>query len=428
MATTKGRSAVADKGDLAAVAPMLQGAIDRGELAGVVTATWHRGQLVQQLALGWGDREAEVAMQPDSIFRVASMTKPVTAAAALMLVDEGRLKLDDPIDRWLPELGNLSVLRDPVGPLADTVPAERPITVDDLLTHRAGFAYGFSCSGPIGDAYNERLGDITRANTSPDAWLDALGSLPLIHQPGTQLLYGVSDDVLGFLVARIEGASFGDVLQHRVLDPLGMTDTGFHVPTSKQSRVAAMYDRDGARVVLPAIDRPPPFAAGGSGLFSTAADYLAFARMLHGDGTLNGVRLLRPETARAMHRNALTPAQRRIDFMGQPMWHGMGFGLGLATIEDPAASLILYGRPGAYGWPGAYGTWWQVDPDEDLIMIYLVQDYVPLYGDTAQTSAALAASATAPARQLLPVFRRLTYAALTDRPVGHWSDAPSPAI
>ena len=205
-----------------------------------------------------------------------------------------------------------------------------------------------------------------------------------------------------------------------------MADTGFHVPSGEQSRVAAMYDREGARVVLPAVERPPAFAAGGSGLFSTAADYLAFARMIHGDGMLDGVRLLRPETARAMHRNVLTPAQRRIDFMGQPMWQGMGFGLGLATIEEPAASLILYGRRGAYGWPGAYGTWWQVDPVEDLIMVYLVQDFVRLYGDTAETGAALAASATAPARQLLPVFQRLTYAALIDWPVGHWSDAPNP--
>ncbi len=417
---------MADEGGLAAIPAALQAAVDRGDLPGVVAVTWRHGRIVQHLALGWSDRDARVTMRPDGIFRIASMTKPITSAAALMLVDEGRLRLDDPVTRWLPELADLRVLRDPTGPLVDTVPADRPITVDDLLTHRAGFAYGFSCAGPIAAAYNERLGDIGDTDTSPDAWLAALGSLPLIRQPGAQLLYGVSDDVLGFLIGRVEGASLGDVLRRRVFDPLGMADTGFHVPPDQQARVAAMYDRDGARVALPTVDRPPAFAAGGSGLFSTAADYLAFARMIHGDGAVDGVRLLRPETARAMHRNALTPAQRQIDFMGQPMWQGMGFGLGVATIDDPAASLILYGRRGAYGWPGAYGTWWQVDPAEDLVIVYLVQDFMRLYGDTAETSAALAASATAPARQLLPVFQRLTYAALTDRPVGHWSDATSP--
>lgn len=417
---------MANEGRLAAIPLTLQRAIDRGDLAGIVTATWHRGRLIQHLALGWSDRDERVTMRPDSIFRIASMTKPVTSAAALMLVDEGRLRLDNPIARWLPELADLRVLRDPAGPLTDTVPAERPVTVDDLLTHRAGFAYGFSCAGPVADAYNGRLGDITFTHTSPDAWLAALGSLPLIHQPGLQLLYGVSDDVLGFLIARVESAPFGEVLRRRVLEPLGMADTGFHVPPDKQSRAAAMYDRDGARVALAAVDRLPAFAAGGSGLFSTAADYLAFARMIHGGGAVDGVRLLQPRTARAMHRNVLTPAQRQIDFMGQPMWQGMGFGLGLATIEDAATSLILYGRRGAYGWPGAYGTWWQADPAEDLVIVYLIQDFVRLHGETAETSAALAASATAPARQLLPVFQRLTYAALTDGPVGHWSDAPDP--
>ena len=400
-----------------AVASVLQPYFDRGELGGAVTLTWHRGKVVQNDAVGWRDIAARSPMQCDSIFRIASMTKPVTTVAALMLLDDGRLKLDDPVTRWLPELADMRVLRHAESPLDDTVAAVRDMTVEDLMTHRAGFGYSMFSSGPIASAYSEVLGSELFIDKSPDAWLHALGSLPLIYQPGDRLNYGLSTDVLGILVARIEGKPLAQLLKERIFDPIGMSDTGFWVPIAEHERVAVTYRYDDDRetlmpVDLPIADKPLASAAGGVGLFSTAGDYLRFARMLLNWGEVDGIRLLAPDTVRDMRTNRLTPAQRAIPFIGAPTWSGMGFGLGLGIVDAPDKNLLGCGGVGSFTWPGAFGTWWQVDPVADVIMLFMIQhwiDYTPTSG------AAIAGGRGMAGRMALPAFQDAVYGKGRDR-------------
>jgi CubicO group peptidase (beta-lactamase class C family) len=260
------------------------------------------------------------------------MSKPITSVAALMLVEEGRIGLADPISRWVPELANPRVLRDATGPLDDTVPGERAITVEDLLTHRSGIAYGPFSEGPIQEAYERVLGDPGMNRMTVDEWLGALGTLPLAYQPGERFHYGHSTDVLGFLVGRVEGKPLRSVLQERIFAPLGMTDTDFWLPREKRARLASLYayDEKAGRLVkvdTEMYDEPPQYTPGGGGLISSAADYHRFARMLLGDGALDGVRLLKPETARAMRTSSRRRSARSTSwacrFGGNP---GSGWG------------------------------------------------------------------------------------------------------
>jgi CubicO group peptidase (beta-lactamase class C family) len=403
-----------DPDKLAAIGPALQAFVDRGELAGVVTLTSRSGEIVQSEAIGWSDIETRTPMRSDTLFRIASMTKPITSVAALMLVEEGKIALTDPISRWIPELADPRVLRDAAGPLDDTVAAERAITIEDLLTHRSGVAYGFSSEGPLQPAYERALGDPAMNRLTPDEWLAALGGLPLAHQPGERFHYGHSTDVLGFLIGRVEGKPLRHVLQERVFAPLGMTDTDFWLPREKRSRLASLYGYDeatgGLAKVKPEMyDEPPAYTPGGGGLISSAADYHRFARMLLEEGALDGVRLLRPETIRLMRTNRLTEAQRQIPFAGMPLWRKSGFGLGLSIAEDPVDNPYACGAPGSMTWPGIFGTWWQVDPVHDLIMIYLIQHQVPV---TAHSGATIATGRGAAGRRALPEYQRGVYAAL----------------
>ncbi|MGA7055162.1 MAG: serine hydrolase [Mycobacterium sp.] len=386
---------------------------DAGLLAGAVTVVWQHGELLQVNEIGYRDVDAGVPMQRDTLFRVASMTKPVTVAAVMSLVDEGKLALKDPIARWAPELADVQVLDDPHGPLDRTHPARRAILLEDLLTHTSGLAYGFSVSGPISRAYL-RL----PFNQGSDTWLTELAALPLVHQPGSRVTYSHSIDLLGVIASRVEDKPFYQVLDERVLGPAGMPDTGFFVSAEARRRAATMYrldEEDQLRhdVMGPPHVTPPSFCNAGGGLWSTADDYLRFVRMLLAGGTIDGVRVLSEESARLMRTDRLTTEQKLHDFLGAPYWVGRGFGLNLSVVTDPAKSASLFGPGGmgTFSWPGAYGTWWQADPAaDDLILLYLVQNYPDMNVDAA--TAVAGNTSLAKLRTAQPKFVRSTYRAL----------------
>lgn len=400
---------------LAAIPAALQPVVDAGDLSGFVTLLWRKGEIAQVNALGWRDVSAKTPMTRDTLFRIASMTKPITSVAALMLMEEGKLRLDDPITKWMPEFSDMRVLKSATGPLEDTVPAAREITVEDLMTHRAGLAYGFTSIGPIAHAHEKALGSPLGGHLTTDQWLAALGSLPLSYQPGERFHYSHATDVLGFLVGRVAGTTYRDFMIERILKPLGMNDTDFWCPPEKRDRMAKLYRIDPKTdqlqdVSFPHSPAPPEFCGGGGGLISTADDYLRFARMMLAGGELDGVRYLKPETVAMMTSNRLTPEQRQIPFMGIPFWLGQGFGLGVSVITDPDKQAWMgAGSKGSFGWPGAFGTWWQADPAEDMVMIYLIQNSMPLEPEAA---AQLATGQRMGGRAALPAFQKLTYAAL----------------
>ena len=400
---------------LAQIPGALQGLVDQGVLSGAVTLVWRKGEVVQVNALGQRDIAKGLPMERDTLFRIASMTKPVTTVAAMQLVEEGKLKLDDPITKWIPELAGMLVLDDPKGPLDNTKPAQREITVEDLMTHRAGLAYGFTSMGPIAHAHEAKLGNVLVHSHTPDTWLKALGELPLSFQPGDRFHYSHATEVLGFLVARVAGKPLGQVLQERIFGPLGMKDTAFWLPKDKRDRLARLYQApptDGPLkdVSLPMADEAPEFEQGGGGLISSADDYLKFARMLLGRGEVDGVRLLKSETVDLMTGNRLTDVQRGHDFLGMPFWLSQGFGLGLSMIMDAQKHEWMgAGAEGSFGWPGAFGTWWQADPANEMILIYLIQDSMPL-GPEAVT----AMQGQRPTGRVGgPMFQKIVYAALS---------------
>lgn len=375
------------------ISTAVEAVVSGSGLAGATTLIWRGGEVVQRACVGWRDREAGLPVEPDTIFRVASMTKPITSVAALMLVEEGRFALTDPIARWAPEFSTMRVLRSPTAPLHQTDPAERPITFEDLLTHRAGFTYGSFHTGPLAQAYADALGGDIDSDVAPDDWIARLAALPLIDQPGATLHYGHSTDLLGLLIARIEDAPLGDVLKRRIFDPLGMADTGFIVPPEKRGRRSRAYgfDEGGcltARLTCPGNatvpERPDSmaFVSGGQGLWSTADDYLAFARLFVEGGAVGGVRLLRPETLARMTTNRLTERQRETAEVGgaRLFREGLGFGMGVAVVLDPrkAEPMICGGHEGAVGWPGSYGGWWSADARDGSFMIFLAQNMVEL--------------------------------------------------
>jgi CubicO group peptidase (beta-lactamase class C family) len=358
-------------------------------------------------------------MERDTLFRIASMTKPVTSVAALMLLEEGKLKLDDPITKWLPEFKDMQVLKDATGPIDQTYPAPREITVEDLMTHRAGLAYGFTSMGPIAQAHEDALGPPLGTPHTPDSWLKALGSLPLSYPPGERFHYSHATEVLGFLVARIEGKPLGQVLKDSIFGPLGMNDTDFWAPPEKHGRMAKLYRMNPDTEQLEDASYPletaqPAYEAGGGGLVSSVDDYLKFARMLLGKGEVDGVRLLKTETVENMRTNRLSDEQRAVPFMGMPFWMSMGFGLGVSVVLDAEKHAWMgAASEGSFSWPGAFGTWWQADPVEDLIAIYMIQDSMPLGPEAV---ANLAARRGLGARAALPVFQKLIYGALGKSP------------
>ncbi|ANW64550.1 hypothetical protein BCA37_13970 [Mycobacterium sp. djl-10] len=389
----------------------IRDARDNGLLSGAVTLVWQGGKVLQVNEIGFRDVEARLPMQRDTIFRIASMSKPVTVAAAMALVDEGKLTLRDPVTAWLPEFSAMRVLAQPQGSLEATVPAVRPITVGDLMTHRSGLAYPFSVPGPLAKAYSK-----LPHRQEQDRWLSELVALPLAHQPGDRLTYSVATDVLGILISRIEGKPLHQVLDERILGPLQMTDTGFFVTPAGRRRAATMYKLDETNtlthdVMGPPPIAPPPFCQGGAGLWSTADDYLTFIRMLLGFGEVDGVRVLSEQAVRQMRTDHLTDEQKEQPFLGMPFWVGRGFGLNLSVVTDPSKSTQFYGPGGrgTFSWPGAFGTWWQADPENDLVLMYLIQNLPNLNFDAAAIGGN---TSQAKLQTAQPRFVRRTYQAL----------------
>jgi CubicO group peptidase (beta-lactamase class C family) len=369
------------KSRLERMSDVMRGHVERGEVAGVVTLLCRHDE-VHVEAIGVQDLAARTPMRRDTIFRIASMTKPITAAAAMILVEEAKLRLDEPVDRLLPELADRKVLRTLDSTIDDTVPANRPITLRDLLTFRAGLGVVMAPPGryPIQKAMAD-AGLAPSANPSSlssDAFMARVGSLPLMHQPGEKWMYHTGSDILGVLVARAAGMSLEAFLQERIFAPLGMKDTAFSVPEAKLDRLATSYQTDAKTGRLAVYDearggrwaRPPVFQSGGGGLVSTADDYLAFGRMMLNHGRHGRDRLLSRPTVELMTTDQITPAQKAASSFVPGFWdsRGWGFGVAVTTRRDDIAAT-----PGRYGWDGGFGTSWCSDPHEDTVAILLIQ-------------------------------------------------------
>ncbi len=356
--------------------------VDEGDAPGAVWAV-ARGDQVHIAAVGHTAVGGTQAMAPDAIFRISSMTKPVTAVATLSCVEDGLFRLDEPVDRLLPELADRSVLEHQDAPLGWVVPAERPILVRDLLTFTMGLGIVMAPPGevPLADALVElELGQgppSPQGPPPPDEWIRRLGTLPLLHQPGERWLYGTGSDVLGVLLARATGLPFDEVLRQRVLDPLGMHDTGFFVGPDRVHRLVPAYATDPATGALEEYDppagawsRPPTFASGAAGLVSTAADMVAFGRMLLAGGRgVEGRRVISPASVAAMTTDQLDPTQKESGLVdGTFRGRGWGFGVSVVTRRTDIAGSV-----GAYGWDGGLGTCWMNDPAEQLVTLLFTQ-------------------------------------------------------
>jgi CubicO group peptidase (beta-lactamase class C family) len=368
---------------LARMHQVLAGHVERGTVAGAVTLLSRHGDTIVD-SVGVQDLSRQDPMRRDSIFRIASMTKPITAVAAMILVEECRIGLDEPLDAFLPELANRRVLKSIDGPLDATVPANRPLTLRDLLTFRMGLGMLMSPPGvfPIQRAMDEHV--LMRLDPapphSPDEWMRRLGTLPLMHQPGERWMYHTGSDVLGVLIARVAGQTFENFLKERIFDPLGMRDTGFFVPAAKLGRFVSCYAPSPTGGALELFDdgqhskwsRAPAFAAGGAGLVSTIDDYCAFGRMLLGNGKLGSERILARPTVAVMLTDQITAQQKAISPFAPDFWDSRGWGLGLSVITQRANTAV---NPGQFGWSGAFGTDWVSDSSEDLVAILMVQRY-----------------------------------------------------
>jgi CubicO group peptidase (beta-lactamase class C family) len=349
-----------------------RGYAEDGRIAGAVGMVLRHGKLVYTGAWGMRDVAAGDPQEADDIFRIASMTKPITSVAVMMLYEEGRFFLTDPVGRYLPELANVPVAKLSEATSVDDIPTERarrPITILDLLRHTSGLTYGTFSNTVVDSLYRStRVGS---QQTLADM-MTGLGELPLAYQPGTRWHYSVSTDVLGRLVEVVSGQSFDVFLRERIFEPLGMVDTGFYVPASEQGRLARMYGHEGPERTLTVSDtrgftRPPTRFSGGGGLVSTAQDYARFAQMLLNGGELDGARILGRKTIELMTVDHL-PEGVPTGFL-QPGW---GFGLGFTVKNVPG----LDGMPGSVGnyyWFGIRGTSFWVDPEEDLIGIFMIQ-------------------------------------------------------
>ena len=357
---------------------VMAGHVAGGDIPGMVTLVSRRGEIhvdaIGKMAIGGAP------MQRDTIFRLASMTKPVTAVAAMILVEECKLRLDDPVDPFLPELAGRKVLRAVDASLDDTVPARRAITLRDLLTFRLGLGMllVFPDRYPIQKAIAEAgfaPGPVF-PSFPPDELMRRYGTLPLIYQPGERWLYNSGTDILSVLIARVAGVTFAKFLEDRIFAPLGMKDTTFHVPETRRGRFATAYARDPATGELKVFDdpatgkwaRPPVFENGSAGLVSTADDFNAFAQMMLNGGRLGSERILSRPAVELMTADHLTPEQKQGSELFFSDVRGWGFGLSVYTGRDDLCSV-----PGRFGWFGGYGTSWYSDPRESLTGILLTQ-------------------------------------------------------
>jgi CubicO group peptidase (beta-lactamase class C family) len=361
---------------------IMAGYVDSGEIPGLVTLISRHGQLDVN-AVGVRKVGDNDPIQRDTIFRIASMTKPITAAATMILVEECVLHLDEPIDRLLPELANRRVLKRPDARLDDTVPAKRPITVRDLLTFRMGYGLMFTPpDAPILKAANDlQIGlgaPMPASMPAPDEWIHRLGTLPLIHQPGEMWMYNTPADVLGVLIARASGQPFDVFLRERIFGPLGMKDTDFSVPQAKINRFATSYYFNSQSGKLEVFDeaetgqwsKPPAFPSGAGGLVSTVDDYFAFTELMLNTGKRGGERILSPKSIELMRTDQLTPEQKAISGLTPGFFdtHGWGFCMSVITKRTDIA-----GNVGSFGWNGGLGTAWYSDPKDNLTTILMTQ-------------------------------------------------------
>ena len=368
---------------LARVDAWRDGWVNSGKLPFGITAVLRKGEVVHAGVSGMADVERGVPAALDTIVRIYSMTKPLTSVAIMMLYEEGRFQLDDPISRYAPEFANLQVMTGSARGSVDTVPAERDVSFRDLLSHTSGFTYGFMESNNVDRMYRRTGVEFNGGKAGSLAEVvQKLVECPLIAQPGAEWNYSVSTDVLGYMVQVLSGQPFEDYLRDKVIKPLGMVDTDFFVPSDKTARFAGNYavSPEGG---LQLIDDPqasanynsmPPVASGGGGLVGTASDYIRFCRFMLNKGELDGVRLLGRKTVELMTMNHLNGDMAA---MGQPTWSespatGIGFGLGFAVMIDPARAQIA-GTEGEYNWGGAASTAFWCDPAEDIAVVFLTQ-------------------------------------------------------
>jgi CubicO group peptidase (beta-lactamase class C family) len=368
--------------------------IDAGRFPGTQLMVYRRGKIVHSSSLGYADLERKVPVRDDTIFRIYSMTKPITSIAFMMLVEEGRVAIDEPVHKYIPEWKNLGVFVAGTYPAYLTRPPLRPMQIVDLLRHTSGLTYAFQQRSNVDAGYRERkIGEVVTSGTL-DSMIAELAKMALEFSPGEAWNYSLSTDVIGYLIGKISGIPFEQFLKERIFGPLGMNDTDFYVPADKAHRLAACYSADPpGQTTFNAAERkamltlqddpakssylaPPTFYSGGGGLCSTASDYLTFCRALLNRGELGGVRLLGPKTLALMTTNHL-PGGRDLPAMSRSMfaeatYNGMGFGLGFAVAMDPAQMMIA-GSPGEYSWGGAAGTAFWIDPAEELITIFMTQ-------------------------------------------------------
>jgi len=373
---------------------LTQSYIAAGRYPGAQLMVYRRGKIVHSSAQGYADVERKAPVKDDTIFRIYSMTKPITSVAFMMLVEEGRVAIDEPVHKYIPEWKNLGVFVAGTYPAYLSKPPVRPMQIVDLLRHTSGLTYGFQQRTNVDAGYREKkIADVVTSGTL-DSMIADLAKIPLEFSPGEAWNYSVSVDVLGYLIGKISGMPFEQFLKERIFKPLGMNDTDFHVPAEKAHRLAACYSADPPgelrfiaaerKAMLTLQDdpanspflKPPTFFSGGGGLCSTAADYLTFCRALLNRGELGGVRLLGPKTLALMTTNHLPggldlPALSRSMF-SEATNNGVGFGLGFAVTMDPPQTLIA-SSPGEYYWGGAAATAFWIDPAEELITVFMTQ-------------------------------------------------------
>ena len=358
--------------------------LDSGKIAGALTLVYRRGEVAYLSPVGLMDEERGKPMREDTIFRIYSMSKPITSVALMMLYEHGHFQLGDPVHKYIPEWKDLRVYESGTHRGFVTRPCERPMTITDLLTHQSGLTYGFHERTNLDAAYRrQEIGGFGRYPGSLRDMVLALAELPLEFSPGTSWNYSVSTDVLGYLVEVFSAEPFDEYLRRHLFEPLGMVDTGFCVPSDQVERFAACYERNRRKQrrlqddpeTSPYLEKPN-FLSGGGGLVSTAADYLRFCRMLLGDGELDGARLIGPKTLELMTNNFLPDGRDltecALGTFSETPYAGVGFGLGFSVTLDPVAAERV-GSPGEYAWGGAASTAFWIDPAEDLIVIYLTQ-------------------------------------------------------
>lgn len=366
---------------LARIGEVLNHDIEAGRMPGAVVAIARNGKLVYFEAFGYRDKDAGAKMTTDTIFNIASMTKPMTAVAALNLVEQGKLVLDEPISRTLPGFTGMKVatLSPDGASVASTGPANRPITLRDLLTHTSGLIYGGRGTTAVHRLYPGGSGDAARDLTGPE-FVTTLSSLPLLAQPGTTWDYGFGLDLAGQMVETVTKQTLGANLADTVFKPLGMTDTGFQVPADKAARYAKALPTDpdtGKPQTLTDLTQPLKFECGGGCAVSTASDYLKFASMLMNGGTWGGKRVLSEQMTHYMLTNQLGPNVRNLIGNADPTRADYGFGLGLAVRTTPGLVKLL-GHPGDFSWPGASGTNWWADPAERLVVVFMAHTPGPM--------------------------------------------------